>query len=88
MGNKKVVKDLEREDTRLNGIVIQEQAEIKTCLNLQWDELLHALGGVSPDLVQWYKDKGREELENLLEKSLKALGFSDHLVAQAQARRC
>ena len=32
MGNKKVVKDLEREDTRLNGIVIQEQAEIQNLL--------------------------------------------------------
>ena len=29
---KKVVEDLEREDTRLNGIVIQEQAEIQNSL--------------------------------------------------------
>ena len=32
VGTKKVVKDLEREDTRLNGIVIQEQAEIQNLL--------------------------------------------------------
>ena len=85
---KKVVKDLEKEDTRLNGIVYQRascNSKLAWICSEVEDNLLHALGGVSPDLVQLYKGNGRTELGKLLEKSLKALGFSDNMVAQVKS---
>ena len=52
---KKVVKDLEKEDTRLNGIVYPRaswNSKLAWICSEVEDDLLHALGGVSPDLEQ------------------------------------
>ena len=75
----KVLEDFESEEKRLSGIVFKEQAEIHTLLEsavrlrMNYTELVNkrdALGGVSPDLIQKYKGKGRKELGKLLEKVL------------------